>query len=72
MATQNHSFTHSEACLLRLRGEAHHVSDRRSFPQVYRVVKALSGAGLPFRSLAMTGGELDEKERSKRFRTQVK
>lgn len=40
--------------------------------QVYRVVKALSAAGLPFRSLAMTGGQGDEKERAKRFRTQVR
>lgn len=38
--------------------------------QVFRVVKALSAAGLKCRSALMTGGEEDAKKRSKSFRTQ--
>eukprot|EP00877_Chromochloris_zofingiensis_P002029 jgi/Chrzof1/11827/Cz06g11130.t1 len=38
--------------------------------QVYRVTKALSRAGLPFRSLAMTGGTEDHDRRAKSFKTQ--
>ena len=39
--------------------------------QVYRVVKALSAAGLKCRSALMTGGEEDPRKRSKSFRTQA-
>lgn len=37
---------------------------------MYRVTKALSRAGLPFRSLAMTGGTEDHDRRAKSFKTQ--
>ena len=40
--------------------------------QVYRVAKALSGAGLRFRSACMTGGHEDRDDRSKSWRTQVR
>ena len=38
--------------------------------QVYRVAKVLSSSGVRFRSTLMTGGEQDDKQRRKSFRTQ--
>ncbi len=39
-------------------------------PQVYRVAKALSNNGANIRTLAVTGGQSEERERAKSLRTQ--